>query len=158
MLLFHPLTLLLGSLTILLVVGVPISFSLILSSVLVIWKEELPMMVVVQQMFSGVNAFTLLALPFFFLAGNIMTDGGISERLVVLAMAMVGHLRGGLAHVNVVVGMFISGISGSSTADAAAIGSIFCPAMKKRGYDDRFSVCLTDIARDLRLIIHGQKG
>jgi tripartite ATP-independent transporter DctM subunit len=149
----HPLTLLLASLTVLLVVGVPISFSLILSSVLVIWREDLPMMVVVQQMFTGVNAFTLLALPFFFLAGNIMTDGGISERLVTLAMAMVGHLRGGLAHVNVVVGMFISGISGSSTADAAAIGSIFCPAMKKRGYDDRFSVCLTACTSTMGAVI-----
>lgn len=149
----HPLTLLMAALAVLLVLGVPISFSLILSSVVVIWREDLPMMVVVQQMFAGVNAFTLLALPFFFLAGNIMTDGGISERLVVLAMAMVGHLRGGLAHVNVVVGMFISGISGSSTADAAAIGSIFCPAMKKRGYDDRFSVCLTACTSTMGAVI-----
>jgi len=149
----HPLTLLLVSLTVLLIVGVPISFSLILSSILVIWVADLPLTVAVQQMFTGINAFTLLALPFFFLAGNIMTDGGISERLVKLAMALVGHLRGGLAHVNVVVGMFISGISGSSTADAAAIGSIFCPAMKRRGYDEKFAVCLTACTSTMGAVI-----
>jgi tripartite ATP-independent transporter DctM subunit len=104
-------------------------------------------------MFAGINSFTLLALPFFFLAGNVMTVGGISERLVKLAMALVGHLRGGLAHVNVVVGMFLAGISGSSTADAAAIGSIFCPAMKKRGYDERFSVCLTACTATMGAVI-----
>lgn len=151
--LMHPLTLLLVSLTVMLIVGVPISFSLILSSMFVIWYADLPMVLAVQQMFTGVNAFTLLALPFFFLAGNIMTDGGISERLVKLAMAMVGHLKGGLAHVNVVVGMFISGISGSSTADAAAIGSIFCPAMKRRGYDERFAVCLTACTSTMGAVI-----
>ena len=117
----HPLTILLVSMSVFMCIGVPISFSLILCSLLVIWVADLPLMVAVQQMFTGVNAFTLLALPFFFLAGNVMTEGGISERLVKLAMALVGHLRGGLAHVNVVVGMFLSGISGSSTADAAAI-------------------------------------
>jgi tripartite ATP-independent transporter DctM subunit len=149
----HPLTLLLGSMTLLLVLGVPISFTLVLCSLLVIWVADLPLVVAVQQMFTGINAFTLLALPFFFLAGNVMTDGGISERLVKLAMALVGHLRGGLAHVNVVVGMFLSGISGSSTADAAAIGSIFCPAMKKRGYDELFSVCLTACTATMGAVI-----
>ena len=149
----HPLTLLLVSMTVFLIMGVPISFALVLCSLLVIWVADLPLMVAVQQMFTGINAFTLLALPFFFLAGNVMTDGGISERLVKLAMAMVGHLRGGLAHVNVVVGMFLSGISGSSTADAAAIGTIFCPAMKKRGYDEKFSVCLTACTATMGAVI-----
>ncbi|HEX2479526.1 MAG TPA: TRAP transporter large permease subunit, partial [Geminicoccaceae bacterium] len=149
----HPLTLLLGSMTLLLVLGVPISFALVLCSLLVIWVADLPLVVAVQQMFTGINAFTLLALPFFFLAGNVMTDGGISERLVKLAMALVGHLRGGLAHVNVVVGMFLSGISGSSTADAAAIGSIFCPAMKRRGYDELFTVCLTACTATMGAVI-----
>ena len=139
--------------TLLMILGVPISFSLILCSLLVIWMADLPLMVAVQQMFTGINAFTLLALPFFFLAGNVMTAGEIAERLVKLAMAMVGHLRGGLAHVNVVVGMFISGISGSSTADAAAIGSIFVPAMKRRGYDERFAVSLTACTATMGAVI-----
>jgi tripartite ATP-independent transporter DctM subunit len=149
----HPLSVLLISLTVFLLLGVPISFALVLCSLIVVWMADLPLMVAVQQMFTGVNAFTLLALPFFFLAGNVMTEGGISERLVKLAMALVGHFRGGLAHVNVVVGMFLSGISGSSTADAAAIGSIFGPAMKKRGYDERFSVCLTACTATMGAVI-----
>jgi tripartite ATP-independent transporter DctM subunit len=149
----EPLALLFIVLTIGMVVGIPISFALIISSVVVIYWEGLPLTVAVQQMFHGINSFTLLALPFFFLAGGVMTVGGISERLVKLAMAMVGHLRGGLAHVNVVVGMFLSGISGSSTADAAALGSIFHPAMVKRGYDERFSVCLTACTSTMGVVI-----
>ena len=149
----NPLTLLFGGLVVALIIGMPISFALILSSVLVIWYADLPLTVAVQQMYQGINSFTLLALPFFFLAGAIMSIGGISERLVKLAMAMVGHLRGGLAHVNVVVGMFLSGISGSSTADAAALGAIFHPAMIKRGYDERFSVCLTACTSTMGVVI-----
>jgi tripartite ATP-independent transporter DctM subunit len=149
----HPLLLLVGSLTLLLIAGVPIGFALLLSSLLVIWVEELPTAVMVQQMFNGINAFTLLALPFFFLAGNVMTGGGISERLVKLAMALVGHLRGGLAHVNVVVGMFLAGVSGSSTADAAAITTVFAPAMKQRGYDEHFAVCLSACSSTMGAVI-----
>ena len=149
----HPLALLFISMTLFMALGVPISFSLILCSALVVWHADLPLAVVIQQMFHGVNGFTLLALPFFFLAGSVMNDGGISERLVRLAMAMVGHLRGGLAHVNVVVGMFLSGVSGSSTADAAAISTIFTPAMRSRGYDDKFSVCLSACTSTMGAVI-----
>ncbi|MGH8694561.1 MAG: TRAP transporter large permease, partial [Burkholderiales bacterium] len=149
----HPLALLFIALAVTLLFGVPIAFALLLSSLLVIYVADLPSVVMIQQMFNGINTFTLLALPFFFLAGNVMSDGGISERLVKLAMALVGHLRGGLAHVNVVVGMFISGISGSSTADAAAIGAVFFPAMKRRGYDERFSVCLTACTSTMGVVI-----
>jgi len=149
----HPLSLLFISLAATLLLGVPIAFALLLSSLLVIYVADLPSVVMIQQMFNGINTFTLLALPFFFLAGNVMSDGGISERLVKLAMALVGHLRGGLAHVNVVVGMFISGISGSSTADAAAIGAVFFPAMKRRGYDEKFSVCLTACTSTMGVVI-----
>lgn len=149
----HPLAVLFGSFGLALILGTPISFALILSSLLVVIQAELPLAVVVQQMFNGINAFTLLALPFFFLAGNVMNAGGISERLVKLAMALVGHFRGGLAHVNVVVGMFFAGISGSSTAEAAGIGTIFIPAMKRRGYEENFSVCLTAATSTMGVII-----
>jgi tripartite ATP-independent transporter DctM subunit len=149
----HPLALLLVSLGVALLAGVPVAFALVFSSLLVILVADLPATVVVQQMFNGINVFVLLALPFFFLAGNVMTVSGIAERLVRLAMALVGHLRGGLAHVNVVVGMFLSGISGSSTADAAAIGSTFFPAMKRRGYDERFAVCLTACTSTMGAVI-----
>jgi tripartite ATP-independent transporter DctM subunit len=149
----HPLTLLFGSFGLALVLGLPISFALILSSLLVVIQADLSTAVVVQQMFIGVNGFTLLALPFFFLAGNVMNAGGISERLVKLAMALVGHLRGGLAHVNIVVGMFFAGISGSSTAECAGIGTVFIPAMKKRGYDENFTVCLTAASSTMGVVI-----
>jgi tripartite ATP-independent transporter DctM subunit len=149
----HPMTLLFGTFALALALGVPISFALLLSSLLVVIHADLPLAVVVQQMFNGINSFSLLALPFFFLAGNVMNAGGISERLVKLAMALVGHLRGGLAHVNVVVGMFFAGISGSSTAEAAGIGSVFIPAMKKRGYDEQFTVCLTAATSTMGVVI-----
>jgi tripartite ATP-independent transporter DctM subunit len=148
-----PLALLFGGFALALVLGVPISFALLLSSLLVIAHADLPRAVLVQQMFTGTNSFTLLALPFFFLAGNVMSEGGISERLVKLAMALVGHLRGGLAHVNVVVGMFFSGISGSSTADCAAIGAVFIPAMKQRGYEENFAVTLTACTSTMGVVI-----
>ncbi len=149
----HPLALLFGTFAAALVLGIPISYALLLASLLVVLQEGLPTTVVVQQMFTGINGFTLLALPFFFLAGNVMNAGGISERLVKLAMALVGHFRGGLAHVNVVVGMFFAGISGSSTAEAAGIGTVFIPAMKKRGYDEKFTVCLTACTSTMGVVI-----
>jgi len=149
----HPMTILFGSFALALVLGLPISFTLVLSSLLVIIQADLPLAVLVQHMFNGINSFTLLALPFFFLAGNVMNAGGISERLVKLAMALVGHLRGGLAHVNIVVGMFFAGISGSSTAEAAGIGTVFIPAMKKRGYEEKFTVCLTAATSTMGVVI-----
>ncbi len=149
----HPLTVLFGAFALVLVLGIPISFALLLSSLLVVFQADLPTAVVVQQMFNGINGFPLLALPFFFLAGNVMNAGGISERLVKLAMALVGHFRGGLAHVNVVVGMFFAGISGSSTAEAAGIGTVFIPAMKKRGYEENFTVCLTACTSTMGVVI-----
>lgn len=136
-----------------LLAGVPIAFALFIASLVVIALEGLPLAVATQQMFNGLNSFTLLSLPFFFLAGNLMNAGGISERLVSLAMAMVGHLRGGLAHVNVVVGMFFAGISGSSTAEAAGIGAVFIPAMRKRGYDERFATALTACTSTMGVVI-----
>lgn len=148
-----PLAVLFGTFAGALILGIPISYALLLASLLVVLQEGLPTTVVIQQMFTGINGFTLLALPFFFLAGNVMNAGGISERLVKLAMALVGHLRGGLAHVNVVVGMFFAGISGSSTAEAAGIGTVFIPAMKKRGYDEKFTVCLTACTSTMGVVI-----
>ncbi len=149
----NPLLLLFGTLFGSLFLGVPIGFALLIASFTVIAVEGLPLAVVPQQMFNGVSSFTLLSLPFFFLAGNVMNAGGISERLVKLAMSLVGHLRGGLAHVNVIVGMFFAGISGSSTAEAAGIGAIFIPAMKRRGYDESFAICLTACTSTMGVVI-----
>src|SRR3546814_11952476 len=94
-------------------------------------------------MFVSYNSFILLAVPFFLLAANLMNSAGITQRLIDLSRVMVGHLPGGLGHINVMVSMLFAGISGSSTADAAGIGSLLIPQMKKQGYDSSFSCATT---------------
>lgn len=94
-------------------------------------------------MVNGVQSFSLLAIPFFILAGEIMGQGGISRRLITLANACVGWMRGGLAQVNILASMFFGGISGSAVADTSSIGSILIPMMTDSGYDKDFSVAVT---------------
>jgi tripartite ATP-independent transporter DctM subunit len=148
-----PFAILFGSFGLCIAVGVPVSFALFLASILTVLWEGLPLAVVAQQMFNGINAFTLLALPFFFLAGNLMNVGGISERLIRMSMALVGHLRGGLGQVNIVVSMIFAGLSGSSTADTAGIGSVLIPAMLKRGYSVETTVAITAASSTMGVII-----
>lgn len=128
---------------IMLICRVPIAFAIGISSIITAWYLELPLMQIAQLMVKGVNVFTLMAVPFFIVAGEIMGAGGISNRLIKLADALVGWLRGGLAMVNCVDSMFFGGISGSSTADTAALGSIIIPMMKEQGYDECFATNLT---------------
>ena len=92
---------------------------------------DLPLSAIVTRMYSGVDSFTLLAIPFFIAAGEIMNESGITDKIVSFSKALVGHIKGGLAHVSIVSSMFFSGISGSATADASALGSMLIPAMKK---------------------------
>ena len=101
------------------------------------------LIVLFQQTFRGLTGFSFLAVPMFMLAGNLMTRGGITDRLIKLASTLVGHLVGGLAQVNVLVSFFFAGISGSAHADVAAIGSVLIPAMEKEGYDKNFAGALT---------------
>ena len=122
---------------------VPIAFAIGISSILTTAYLGLPLMQIAQLMVKGVNVFTLMAVPFFIVAGEIMGAGGISNRLIKLADALVGWLRGGLAMVNCVDSMFFGGISGSSTADTVALGSIIIPMMKEQGYDECFATNLT---------------
>ena len=122
---------------------VPIAFAIGISSILTTAYLGLPLMQIAQLMVKVVNVFTLMAVPFFIVAGEIMGAGGISNRLIKLADALVGWLRGGLAMVNCVDSMFFGGISGSSTADTAALGSIIIPMMKEQGYDECFATNLT---------------
>ena len=139
---------------VLIVLGVPIAFGLILVSFIVfLMNPATPAWVLAQRVVSGIDSFVLVAIPFFILAANIMNAGGITERLIKLAMAMVGHIRGGLSHVTVVVGMFFAGISGSSVAESAALSSIFIPAMWKRGYHKDFAVAITAVASTMGVII-----
>jgi len=138
----------------LMTIGVPVAFVLGFTSfVTILLTPGLPSVVIVQQMFTGLDSFVLLAVPFFMLAGDIMNRSGISERLLRLAHAMVGHITGGLAHVNVVVSMFFGGISGSSTADTAAIGSVLIPAMIKQGYAKGIAVAVTAASSTLGVVI-----
>lgn len=139
---------------VLVIFRVPVSFALAIACVPVFFIDErLTPFLLLNEMFKSYNSFVLLAVPFFLLAANLMNASGITERLVKLSQAMVGHLPGGLAHINVVVSMLFAGISGSSTADAAGIGSLLIPAMKKQGYDTSFSVAITACSSVMGVII-----
>lgn len=135
--------LLIGSLFLLLILRVPIAFSLGLSTLATAIYLEIPPMVVTQQMVKGVHSFSLMAIPFFILAGEIMGEGGISKRLIAFSNVIVGRLRGGLAMVNILASMFFGGISGSSVADTSSIGSIMIPMMEKQGYDKDYAINVT---------------
>mgnify|MGYP000940681783 CR=1 FL=1 len=135
--------LLLGSFIVLLLLQVPISIALIAASLGTAIYLGIPLLAVVQQMVQGVRSFSLLAIPFFILAGEIMGQGGISHRILLFANVLVGRVRGGLAQVNCLDSMFFGGISGSAVADVSSIGALIIPMMKEKGYDDDFSVALT---------------
>jgi len=133
---------------------VPVAFALGLAVAPVFLIEErLTPILLLREMFKSYNAFVLLAVPFFLLAANLMNAAGITDRLINLARAAVGHLPGGLGHVNVVVSMLFAGISGSSTADAAGIGKLLIPQMKKQGYDASFAVAITACSSVMGVII-----
>lgn len=132
---------------------VSVGFALILSSVVILLVEDLPLASTVNQMYAGIDSFTLLAVPFFMLLGRILNAGSITQRLLDVADGTVGHIRGGLGHVNVFVSMIFASLSGSAAADTASVGSILIPAMKKAGYDPAFSVALTAASSTLGVII-----
>jgi tripartite ATP-independent transporter DctM subunit len=149
----NPLVLLLGGFFVLIAFRVNIGFSLILSSVVVIIWEDLPITSAINQMYSNTESFTLLAVPFFMFLGRILNAGSITDRLLTVADAAVGHVRGGLGHVNVFVSMIFASLSGSAAADTASVGSILIPAMKKAGYSPAFAVALTAASSTLGVII-----
>jgi len=134
---------LLGSFLIMLIIRIPIAFSLGLSTLITALYLNISPMVMLQQMVKGVNSFSLMAIPFFIIAGEIMGQGGISDRLIKLSNLIIGWMRGGLAMVNILASMFFGGISGSSVADVSSIGSILIPMMKKNGYDTDYSINVT---------------
>ena len=143
-----------GVFAVLVLLRVPVSFALGLACLPILFIDErLTPFLLINEMWKSYNAFILLAVPFFLLAANLMNAAGITERLINLARASVGHLPGGLGHINVMVSMLFAGISGSSTADAAGIGSLLIPAMKKQGYDTSFSVAITACSSVMGVII-----
>ena len=139
---------------VLIILRIPVSFALGLACIPVfLIDDRLTPFLLINEMWKSYNAFILLAVPFFLLAANLMNSAGITERLVSLSRATVGHLPGGLGHINVMVSMLFAGISGSSTADAAGIGSLMIPSMKKQGYDSSFSVAITACSSVMGVII-----
>lgn len=135
--------LLVGGFIALIILRVPIPIALVASTAVTMIYLDLPLMTMVQQMAKSINSFSLMAVPFFILAGEIMGAGGISDKIVDFANAIVGRFRGGLACVNCLDSMFFGGISGSAVADVSSLGSIVIPTMVKSGYGRDFSVALT---------------
>lgn len=137
------LTVLCASFLALLLLGVPVAFAIGLSSLATLLYEGLPLAVGFQQMISGMNPFSFLAIPFFIFAGEIMLYGGIADRIVALAKNLVGHVRGGLGMSNVVACTLFGGVSGSPVADVSAMGAVLIPQMKKEGYHADYAVNVT---------------
>ena len=136
--------LLFGLFAVLVVLQIPIAFAMGLSSLAVIgFTQHVPLTIVVQRIGSGLDSFVLLAIPLFVLSGHLLNRGGIADRIFEFAAAMVGHIRGGLAHVNVVASMIFAGMSGVAQADAAGLGVVEVNAMKKEGFDVAFAAAVS---------------
>lgn len=146
-------TLLLVLFVALLIVGVPIAIAMIAASSIVILQEGIPLTIVAQRVFAGLQSFPLLAVPLFTLAGSLMNECGISERLFAFTRALVGHIRGGLAQTAIVGNVFLSGISGSSVADTAATTRVLVPQLERNGYSRAFGAALAAAAGTLGPII-----
>jgi C4-dicarboxylate transporter DctM subunit len=145
--------LLLGTMGLLILGNMPIALAIGVAALAVILYADLPVMGLVQQMVTSADSFALLAIPFFILAGVIMERGGISRRLVDFASGVVGNIRGGLGHVSILASMLFGGVSGSATADTAAIGSVLIPAMRREGYHMPFVAAMQASAGTLGMII-----
>ncbi len=138
---------------ILILINVPVAFSLAISSLIAIIYGGFPLMLVIQRMTNAVDSFILLAVPFFMLAGKLMEHGQISQKIIDFADSVVGFITGGLAHVNIVTSMFFAGITGAAVADTSAIGSMLIPPMVKNGYDRDFSGAVTAASSVIGVII-----
>ncbi len=137
------LAILLGIFGVGVVIGLPVAFAMGIAAASAFWYEGFPLLLTFQRSVSGISVFSLLAIPFFVFAGELMLHGGIAMRLVKFASALVGHIRGGLASVNIFSSMLFGGISGSAVADISALGSILIPVMKERGYHSDYAVNVT---------------
>lgn len=126
-----------------LIIGMPVAITLGVSSVAYLLYQGIPLVVIPQKMYAGMDSFVLLCIPGFILAGNLMNGGGITGRIIRFAQALVGWIRGGLAQTNVASSMLFGGISGTAVADAASIGGMMIPGMKKAGYPADFSAAVT---------------
>jgi len=141
------------SFIVLIFLGVPIAFSLGISSFIYIFLNDISLTIIAQKMYSGIDSFVLVSIPGFVLAGNLMNSGGITKRIIAFCDAIVGFIRGGLALANVVASMLFAGISGTALADTASIGPILIPAMVDQGYDADFSAAVTAASSTIGPII-----
>ena len=147
-------SLMLGLFCIFMVLGLPIGYCMGLAAILaILYDGQLPVLILAQQFYEALDNFSLLAVPLFVLAGELMSVAGITERLVNMSRALIGHFRGGLAQANIMTNMFMGAISGSALADLTAIGSIMIPAMKREGYKPAFAVAVTACASMMAPII-----
>ena len=142
-----------SSFFLLLLLGIPVAIAIALSSIIVLIKEGIPLLVVTQRMFSGTDSFALIAVPFFILAGDLMAKGKISEKLVEFADSLFGFMKGGLSIVAVLAGMFFAAISGSGAATTAAVGTTLVPELKKKGYDEASSASLIAASGTIGVVI-----
>jgi tripartite ATP-independent transporter DctM subunit len=142
-----------GVFTVLMFIGMPIAFCLGIASFATIFYMGLPPLVIFQQMNSGMSVFTLLAIPFFIYAGDLMVRGGIAQRIVAFAGSLIGHLRGGRGQVNIAAATMFGGISGSAVAETAAVGGLMIPQMKARGYGADYAVNVTSMAALIALLL-----
>jgi TRAP-type C4-dicarboxylate transport system permease large subunit len=128
-----------------LMIGLPVFFGLLAAPGILLWLsgQEKDITLLYRNVYNGMDSFPLMAIPFFMLAGELMNKGGITERLVEFSQALMGHLRGGLAHVNILSSMLFAGLSGSAVADTSALGSMLIPAMERQGYTRRFAAAVT---------------
>ena len=134
--------------------GLPVAIAMAGASlVYILWSGDLPGFTVVHRMIGGIDSFPLLAVPFFILAGNLMNNAGITNRIYNFALSLVGWLKGGLGHVNVLGSVIFAGMSGTAIADAAGLGTIEIKAMKDHGYDLEFAVGVTAASATLGPII-----
>ena len=137
----------------LLTLGVPVAFALAAASLATLLYLDLPSVVLVQQIQAGTGSASLIAIPLFIFAGEIMMRGGISERLIALASSLVGRMRGGLGQVSILSSLFFGGVSGSAIADVSAVGGTMIPQMVKRGYDRDFAVNVSITAALVALLV-----
>lgn len=142
-----------GVFTLLMLIGTPIAFCLGVASLATVLYMGLPPLIVFQRLNSGMSVFSLLAIPFFIYAGDLMVRGGIASKIVSFAGSLVGHLRGGLGQVNIATATLFGGISGSAVAEAAAVGGLMIPQMKARGYGADYAVNVTSMAALIALLL-----
>lgn len=139
----------------LMLIGVPIAYSMLITSFITLKfvHPEIPTIIIPQRIFGGVNNFILLCIPFFILAGDLMSMTQLFDRLIKVSNAIVGHIKGALSHINIVVSMFFAGITGAAVADTSAVGSLLIPAMVKQGYTRSYSTAVTVVSSTIGVII-----